>query len=927
MDIEQEGRWICFSCAASNILLPNPSLTDLLHHVRSPHGLYPNFNLVCGFEHCLRNYKTFKGIWKHMTEVHPHFFLSGPAPNSPYLYPAAPGILENALAYLRLVQEDHGYMQDIARPLVREPDEENFMEEDEEVGQENHAYMQNVAGPLVRQPDEGDAQNVEGTLMAHEGDQQADPILVVENNNQCNHLDKYTTASMFLARVQHRSCLPQATVDNIKDETCALVQNILQRLHIKVNSALEGYCSPALMNTVSEYFQDEINPFDDLDTAYRQKKFFETLFPLVKAREGFLGNRLLFRGAGDRRRRVMVQDYFYYVPVLEQLKVLLSNQRYLKEVVKRQHHQKNAIMTDVSNGTILKTHELFSRAGTSLKLVLYYDDVELCNPIGTRRIRHKVGLFYYSIMNLAPQYRSKMESINLYAAALYSHIKEHGLDVILKPFQQDLESLADGVTIENDTMVTGALLAFVADTPASHLGGGFKEGVGFAFQKCRHCNADEVTMQESFSESNFNPRSLKSHEEQCRLIETAPNTELRSHYSTVFGVNRRSIMCDFPFFDVTHMLPQDLMHVFLEGILPFELKLFIKYCVQEQLTTIDQLNAGITSFPYGYYQTRNIPKPISENVINDNASPLIDDAIKMWTLCRIVPFIVKDLVPSENAHWQNLHQILQIAHICMSCVISLETVSVLKELISEHLARFKLLYNRQITPKQHYLIHMPMLIVMYGPPIRLWCTRFEAKHRFFKKIARLGNFKNIAKSLCERHQSLHATNFLDDQLDGSSCPLFTKLEIGKSTALQNNEYRMAVNTLYLQGVMHRDQNPVRSISTAKWVVVFGIKFVATVSVVLLGFDKERELPSFAKVSQILVVNYNKIILHCDCLQTIFYHENLLSYEIAIPDVEKEMSLLIDSDCLPLHEVAHILQFGAKKYVNFRNNISELLSQA
>lgn len=62
----------------------------------------------------------------------------------------------------------------------------------------------------------------------------------------------------------------------------------------------------------------------------------------------------------------------------------------------------------------------------------------------------------------------------------------------------------------------------------------------------------------------------------------------------------------------------------------------------------------------------------------------------------------------------------------------------------------------------------------------------------------------------------------------------------------------------------------------------------------------------------MVVNYNKIILHCDCLQTIFYNENLLLYEIAIPDVEKEMSLLIDSDCFPLHEVAHILQFGATK---------------
>lgn len=182
-------------------------------------------------------------------------------------------------------------------------------------------------------------------------------------------------------------------------------------------------------------------------------------------------------------------------------------------------------------------------------------------------------------------------------------------------------------------------------------------------------------MQECFSAKDFTSRLSNSHEEKCRLLEQAPNDELRHHYSVVFGINRRSILCDFPFFDVTQMLPQDVMHVVLEGVLPLDLKLFVKYCVQENFISLDALNKGIDSFPYGYYQSKNIPKPISENVVNDNASHLTDDAIKMWTLCRILPYLVKDIIPVDNDHWQNMRQILQKGHICLSQVISLESVS------------------------------------------------------------------------------------------------------------------------------------------------------------------------------------------------------------------------------------------------------------
>ena len=49
----------------------------------------------------------------------------------------------------------------------------------------------------------------------------------------------------------------------------------------------------------------------------------------------------------------------------------------------------------------------------------------------------------------------------------------------------------------------GALLAVLAGTSASNLFGGFKESVGGAKRKCRHCMADFEQMQTIFTEEGF----------------------------------------------------------------------------------------------------------------------------------------------------------------------------------------------------------------------------------------------------------------------------------------------------------------------------------------------------------------------------------------------------------------------------------------
>jgi len=111
----------------------------------------------------------------------------------------------------------------------------------------------------------------------------------------------------------------------------------------------------------------------------------------------------------------------------------------------------------------------------------------------------------------------------------------------------------------------GALLAVIADTPASNLLGGYKEGVGGARRKCRHCMADFDEIQTNFEERDFMLRSKEVHEYHLRQLEE--NEGLRNHFSKEYGVNGESILLDVPYFNITEQLSQDVMHIVLEAAL------------------------------------------------------------------------------------------------------------------------------------------------------------------------------------------------------------------------------------------------------------------------------------------------------------------------------------------------------------------------
>lgn len=55
------------------------------------------------------------------------------------------------------------------------------------------------------------------------------------------------------------------------------------------------------------------------------------------------------------------------------------------------HARDDGYLQDFCDATLFQTHELFSAHPGSIQLIIYFDEVEICNPLGARRGVHKLG--------------------------------------------------------------------------------------------------------------------------------------------------------------------------------------------------------------------------------------------------------------------------------------------------------------------------------------------------------------------------------------------------------------------------------------------------------------------------------------------------------------------------------------------------------
>lgn len=123
-------------------------------------------------------------------------------------------------------------------------------------------------------------------------------------------------------------------------------------------------------------------------------------------------------------------------------------------------------------------------------------------------------------------------------------------------------------------------------------------------------------------------------------------------------------------------------------------------------------------------------------------------ASEMMSFIHFLPFMIGELISEKDELWEIIIILIQIIDMVTLTKISVDHLTLLDELVSQHNKLYVKLSKQSLKPKQHFLVHCSTCIKKCGPLKLFWCMRFEAKHKDFKEYARVISSRvNMAKTL------------------------------------------------------------------------------------------------------------------------------------------------------------------------------------
>lgn len=296
-----------------------------------------------------------------------------------------------------------------------------------------------------------------------------------------------------------------------------------------------------------------------------------------------------------------------YVPIQHMLQRLLNKTDILEKAMSEKVHVPHEYGS-YTDGEHFKENPLLSMDEFTVALILYLDDFEIANPLGTSKLKHKMCAVYWVIANIPAKYRSTLNSIQLALLCNTSTIKQCGYERVLQPLIHDLVSLEQhGVYVEQlGASVKGTVLCVAADNLAAHSLAGFHES--FTVSKfCRVCMASRSDIQQQeVSSGFFHLREKNGHDMHVQEVMKDSSSSQTS------GVKGPCLLTkSLEHFHVVKGYPPDILHV-LEGIVPVELSLCLTELISKTYFTLDMLNYAIRSFTYIFTDKTDQPQTIGK---------------------------------------------------------------------------------------------------------------------------------------------------------------------------------------------------------------------------------------------------------------------------------------------------------------------------
>ena len=606
----------------------------------------------------------------------------------------------------------------------------------------------------------------------------------------------------FLNRLSNFHFVPQSTIKIIAEEyikSYSKSNKSKEKVLRKSLGQIPGISEADIKKVLDDVHSDDqfLEAQSKLDTDYKMKQFLKEKFIHVSPIEIVLNPKAV-------KNKTESKAVIHYVPIIDAFKNLIQDPSFIDVMECNVQNSDTETLKDVKDGHLYRNNPFFKNNPSAYTMMIYSDAIELVNPLGAGRTKHKVIQIFFSLCEIPKHLRSKIDRIQLVAVFKEKLIKKFGFEKIYKQLVKDLKVLELGVKVTHpvERIVKCGVLIHPADNLEAHCVGGYSQSFS-SRDICRFCHIQHEDLADNIHDYDSKVHAKWNAEEYDKAAQIVENMKgyddddseeemvigLNVDGSDVdsedgiesgddstadeddedenvelFGIKHRCPLNSLEAFHSTSAFPPDLLHDVFEGVVSQDLLGIIRVLSRKGWFSIDEYNSGMNSLAFKSHESSDRPQLVP---LNNKAKKLIGKACSIWVHMRYFPLIIRRFVVAEDDPVLKLGlKLHEMTERITASEFKEYEIDALEDIIINFLDERKHIYNEYPglmgtpKPKTHFLTHYPMSVFLYGPPMSYWTARYESRHRIAKNTANSAkNFINISKTISTRQQMRQSSVF------------------------------------------------------------------------------------------------------------------------------------------------------------------------
>lgn len=286
--------------------------------------------------------------------------------------------------------------------------------------------------------------------------------------------------------------LNQKASNVISESSINLVSSMKQFLSHLINDD-NGMNTSQALDMGTKFVCDKLS---EHSSNFKRARVYESNELYVPPQQLSLGVRwdMVKERNGTVSTPTFVQCKYQYVSITQTIVALFQREDFCTAYRKynESSHTEPGVYNSFQSGSAFASNELFKTRPESLQIEIGTDDFEVCNPLGSKSTLHKICAVYFTIKNVSPQHRSKLDNIFLVALCNSDDLKTKFTDFndIWRVVVRDISQLESGVYVGNGMKITGTLVHLLSDNLGANIALGFVERVGKSSFYCRFCDCN-----------------------------------------------------------------------------------------------------------------------------------------------------------------------------------------------------------------------------------------------------------------------------------------------------------------------------------------------------------------------------------------------------------------------------------------------------